>query len=82
MAVRTAPFPPFLPKAWQLQEHKLIPLGNNGHTKHILEVLEFYPQHGVNMCAERVQALRWTSAQILIFHFYWVTIWLITITSV
>lgn len=34
------------------------------------------------MCAERVQALRWTSVQILIFRFYWVTIWLITITSV
>ena len=42
----------------QLQQCKMIPLRNMEHTRQVLEILEFYPLHGVNMCADTVQAFK------------------------
>lgn len=36
----------------------MIPLRNTEHTRQILEILEFYPLHGVTMCADTGQAFK------------------------
>ena len=59
VAVCTAPlFLLSFSESWQLQQCKMIPLRNMEHTRQVLEILEFYPLHGVNMCADTVQAFK------------------------
>lgn len=59
VAVCTAPlFLLSFSKSRQLQQCRMIPLRNTEHTGQILEMSEFYPWHGVNMCADTVQAFK------------------------
>lgn len=69
------PFLPFLLKApgnfrnvWQILFKKI------EHMRSLLGLLTVYPQCGISARAEKVQALRQTTVQTLIFHFYWLTI--------
>lgn len=83
VAVCTAPlFLLSFSKSRQLQQCRMIPLRNTEHTGRSWRCLSFI--HGmVSTCVQtQCKHLRQTVLQILIFHFYWVTIWLITIASV